>query len=339
MGAQPHSFSSFYATQLYRYVALLSGRDPTVKVSKRLEIDDLEDLVKNIYQVTHSLGFGLALGKNIHPSDLGLSGYALMNCFNLADAMQKLVKYRQLLHSGFETEFHYQRDAVVCTLRNQSDRICLFPLIEFDLASGLQFARLLAGPALSSQIRVKKVELQHPPLQSESVYRDHFQCEVKFECAQNAIFMDRESLRIPVHGASARLFDVLDEELENSALSLARNGGLKYRVKDYLQAHVKGTIPDQSQTAEHFNMSVSCLKTNLRKHGTSFQKIADEVRYNEAKRLLKQPEKCLKEISFRLGFANQSAFNRAFKRWSDTNPGEYRLRQNNSDELLLMPSK
>ena len=69
-------------------------------------------------------------------------------------------------------------------------------------------------------------------------------------------------------------------------------------------------------------MSVRKLQRQLEKEGTGYQQILDDYRRQEALALLKQGRVSVKEIAWQLGFANQSAFTRAFKRWTGKTPRE-----------------
>ncbi|MEO1173576.1 MAG: helix-turn-helix domain-containing protein, partial [Myxococcota bacterium] len=57
----------------------------------------------------------------------------------------------------------------------------------------------------------------------------------------------------------------------------------------------------------------------------SFQSLVDEARRELSERLLKHTAYSLAEIAFLTGFSEQSAFNRAFKRWAGQTPRSYRL--------------
>ena len=53
--------------------------------------------------------------------------------------------------------------------------------------------------------------------------------------------------------------------------------------------------------------------------------MVDESRRQLAEHLLSKSQYPLNEIAFLTGFSEQSAFNRAFKRWAGTTPRSYRL--------------
>jgi AraC-like DNA-binding protein len=52
--------------------------------------------------------------------------------------------------------------------------------------------------------------------------------------------------------------------------------------------------------------------------------LRDQVRRAQAERLLSHPTIPLVDISHDLGYAEQSAFSRAFRKWTGSTPKEYR---------------
>ena len=56
------------------------------------------------------------------------------------------------------------------------------------------------------------------------------------------------------------------------------------------------------------------------------QQLLDDTRRELVVQYLAQPNLTLLEIAYLLGFADPSNFFRAFRRWFDLTPGEYRAR-------------
>ena len=67
-------------------------------------------------------------------------------------------------------------------------------------------------------------------------------------------------------------------------------------------------------------MSERSLHRRLREIGQSYQGVVDVFRREEAERLLLDGRVDMAEIAHRLGFADQSAFSRAFRRWTNMAP-------------------
>ena len=82
--------------------------------------------------------------------------------------------------------------------------------------------------------------------------------------------------------------------------------------------------PAEERLAEALSMSRRTLQRKLAENGLSYRVILDKIRHDLARRHLGSDEKSLTDIAFMLGFSEQSAFARAFKRWQGVSPSEYR---------------
>ena len=63
----------------------------------------------------------------------------------------------------------------------------------------------------------------------------------------------------------------------------------------------------------------------LSREGVSFQNVVDRTRRELARKLLRDTDYSLAEVSFLCGFSEQSAFARAFRRWEAKTPRDYRM--------------
>jgi AraC-like DNA-binding protein len=75
-----------------------------------------------------------------------------------------------------------------------------------------------------------------------------------------------------------------------------------------------------SRVASALGMSERSLHRRLRELGQSYQGMVDVFRREEAERLLLDGRVDMAEIAHRLGFGDQSAFSRAFRRWTRMAP-------------------
>ncbi|MEO1182763.1 MAG: helix-turn-helix transcriptional regulator, partial [Cyanobacteria bacterium J06636_28] len=72
------------------------------------------------------------------------------------------------------------------------------------------------------------------------------------------------------------------------------------------------------------NLSLRTAQRLAMQHGTSLQKLIDEIRLANAKKNLGSPEITIETVAQLLGYANARAFRRAFNRWTGLSPKEYR---------------
>ena len=71
-------------------------------------------------------------------------------------------------------------------------------------------------------------------------------------------------------------------------------------------------------------MSNSTLQKHLANEGTSFQSLKDTLRRDIAVVRLNTSSVSLAALADELGFADSAAFQRAFKSWTGSAPGNYR---------------
>lgn len=101
---------------------------------------------------------------------------------------------------------------------------------------------------------------------------------------------------------------------------------------DLIQADIKNAISKGDDkrffsidfiSARH-GFSRATLYRKLLENNTSFTHIVDSIRKTQSKQLLHDNTLTVSDISSKLGYANLSAFNRAFHRWFDISPAAFR---------------
>ena len=98
-------------------------------------------------------------------------------------------------------------------------------------------------------------------------------------------------------------------------------------TRDVILRAVATGHPPIETIAGAVNLSVRTFQRRLAEAGRTYKMLLDEVRFAEARRALATSNAQLKAIALDLGFAEQASFTRAFRRWTDLTPSEYRRRQ------------
>jgi AraC-like DNA-binding protein len=82
--------------------------------------------------------------------------------------------------------------------------------------------------------------------------------------------------------------------------------------------------PSAPAIALELGLKPRTLNRLLGKEGTSFIRLLKDARYESAQRLLRDPSAPVLSVAWSLGYADASAFSRAFRRWSGMTPTEWR---------------
>ena len=80
--------------------------------------------------------------------------------------------------------------------------------------------------------------------------------------------------------------------------------------------------------ASAFKMSGRTLRRQLAGAGTSYQKLVDRFRCEDAIMCLRDTDMSTEDIAERLGFSDVANFRHAFKKWVGESPAAYRARIN-----------
>ena len=141
------------------------------------------------------------------------------------------------------------------------------------------------------------------------------------------MIIDKAVLDTPIYGANPKVLSFLEVKIGH-LVHYAKNDSepLKHQASRYVKKQLGGELPSAQIAARHFNMSLSTFKKRLHNEDSCYQHICDEVRYQYCREIMQRDSFAIKEIAFKLGFTNASAFNRAFKRWTGESPSRFKKR-------------
>jgi AraC-like DNA-binding protein len=196
---------------------------------------------------------------------------------------------------------------------------------EFILATWLIRIRR----ATAQNICPKLVEFRHgPPASGDSAHRAFFASEVRFNAPRDALTFARSVMDLPVAHANPQMVDALNQYLANElvANNQRRTEGIVDQVRHRVHEALLQGQCDVGRVAKSLALSERTLQRRLSESETSFQEVLDEVRRELALARLNRGDGTLTDLAFTLGYADLSAFSRAFRRWTGESPVEYRRR-------------
>ena len=153
-------------------------------------------------------------------------------------------------------------------------------------------------------------------------YRSFYRAPVRFDADQLAVVFARSWLDGHIRGADPAQYRTLMQQA--AALDAKVAASLPFLVRRVLRRLTlsgKGSIGD---VAAVFAIHRRTLDRQLDAHGVSFRRLADEVRFEVSRQLLRDTQMPISDIAMALHYANASAFATAFRRWSGTTPSAWR---------------
>jgi AraC-like DNA-binding protein len=134
------------------------------------------------------------------------------------------------------------------------------------------------------------------------------------------------ALRNPDHCPSTwkHLLQLCEKELQQ----LTRTRSLRERIIQLLGPLLSGgREPDLEEVAARLKLPTWTLRRKLAEEGTQYRAVLNDTRRDLAMTYIRDTELAFGEIAYLLGFASAEAFQRAFRRWNDQTPGEFRRSQ------------
>ena len=135
---------------------------------------------------------------------------------------------------------------------------------------------------------------------------------------------DNNTMNLPVIGADSALLKVLERACQKILGPAPKTQDLVHHVRELvIDRLAKGTVHLDAIAAE-LSMSRKTLERRLAARGITFSTLLDEIRSGLAKRYLGDTDLRLDQIAYLTGYSEAAALVRAFKRWTDTTPMQFR---------------
>jgi AraC-like DNA-binding protein len=168
-----------------------------------------------------------------------------------------------------------------------------------------------------------EVELAFDEPASSKEHQAVFGCPVRFGASANAFVMARSVWDRPTASGSSELLRALQAHADDLVARLGIDQVVARKVQRLLVEELRGGEPTLARLAKRMAMSARTLQRRLDGEGTTFAAVLDDTRRELAGAYMAQRDVALADVSYLLGFSEQSAFTRAFQRWHGVAPSRY----------------
>lgn len=300
-----------------------AGLDGEPGPSTRLPMADVIALFQSAVVLTGREDLGLEFGRRVRPGTFNVLGYALMTCQTLGEAIALVPHYRRLVFDIGYSEMRFSATDQNAKLSWQVVSSALpycASLAESLIASWYTFGRWIAGVELP----LKEVLFLHEAPIDAGVYGKFFECPVRFQAGENALVFSRTLLDMPLAQADETLHLAMRDQARAAMETVFKDQDLALRLRHALIPLMPKCEANLKNAAAALALSPRSLQRNLAEVSLKFQDVLDAVRKDLARVYLRDPALGALDVALLLGYAEQSSFTRAFKRWSFTTPSDWR---------------
>ena len=282
-------------------------------------------LIQAAARETDDQYYGLNLTRRIDPRDFDALAYIGLSSATLEDALLNLERYLSVHTEAWTLDLETQGGSVVLQFNpSRPDFYRYVQAAEAGTAAMINAYQFILADKLVPQ----KVHFVHAlgQTRSKGYFEEQLGCPVGFNQKSNQIILDRELLQLPIATADDRLLRILKRHCE--MVLKDREPQPSSLVTDIRQTIVKLLPSGQAKAdtvATELGLTLRTMHRRLAERGLSFTEIHNDICRDLAERYIAEEKLNFQQVAFLLGYADQSAFSVAFKRWTGRTPTAVRV--------------
>jgi AraC-like DNA-binding protein len=266
--------------------------------------------------------FGLMLGSQQSESMFGCVSAACRSAPDFGTALRDFAEFMPIINSP-SCRFDIWEGENVVELRMNSD--LRDHTGDSPQANSMALIRITN---LFRSISGGAVTPKYVSTVARSSLRQHDEIEALFGCRAYAsdgaeiIGFAPEAMAQPLPAANRLVHNLLGLYIRNARQ--AAESSLVERVEDYIVETIATGQCSIEDCCRKIGISLRKMQIDLKREGASFIELMEAQRERLAKLYLKQGDISLDQVAFLLGYAEQTSFGRAFKRWTEDTPRRFR---------------
>jgi AraC-like DNA-binding protein len=196
-------------------------------------------------------------------------------------------------------------------------------LAEFNLAGLVSFARWMAG----AQARPLRIDVIYAEPADTREHARVLGCPLRFAQSCYRVVLPAAALDAPLIQPDPAMRELMQRLAEQQLRALPRGDDWLAQARALIARRLQQPPVEIDGVAATLALSTRSLQRRLHGEGLSFSQLVEQVRRDLAERHLADATLDLTDIALLLGYSEQSAFQRAFKRWTGATPAQWRATQ------------
>lgn len=285
----------------------------------RISINSVDALWEQAAGAIEDPCFAIDMAEFWHPSQIGALGYAWLASTTLRRAFNRAVRYIHVVTEDLNLYLADTPKGLKVSIDLEDSIFTLPQHHDLVLAIMMHMCRFNFGDELIAT----EIKLAHPEPTCSDKITDYFRTDIQFDAVQSSLTLARADAEKVLPSGNKQIALMHDEMLMRYLVEI-KKGDIVQQVKSIILENLPdGQVTDRLVASE-LNLSERSMQRRLKEHQTTFRYLLDGVREMVAKQYIENPMNRMSDIAFLLGFSEQSAFSRAFKKWTGKSPVEYR---------------
>ena len=286
----------------------------------RLPTENISRLWELAVERSGNPAIALAQHQVARPASFDVVGYSMMSCADLRSAFERLIRYLLILSDALNMTMREEaRGYRVTFVLFGGERPVPRQRIEFIFVTVMSFCRWISG----REVHALEIELPYAAPADAAPHAAAFRCPVKWEASAATLLLSRNDMTSSLPTSNPLLAE-MHERFAGEYLRRFDNARTSYRAREMIIRRLPDGEPKRDEVARELAVSERTLQRRLEEESTSFVQLLDDTRRELAEQYLGRLHLSLAQAAYMLGFADQSSFFRACRRWFHVSPGQYR---------------
>jgi len=259
---------------------------------------------------------GFYLGQDIKSADYGELGYLAETCQTLSQAIDALLEYESIVADFAKTTLTLSEQHAKVTWT--PDEKCHKQVSLRNITAWVAITRLMVAQPLKLDALCLTDSF---PLAEQQILANWFGCPVTTSAKHTQVIFPRTYLSLKLVSANENINHIFNRVSQQALDQLLSHQSLAQHIAHTLKASHDLSNITQANIAQQLHVSVRTLQRKLHKENSNFFTLVDQERkYRAISNIGQVPLYKLAQIC---GFSEQSALNKAFKRWFCCSPSIY----------------
>src|SRR5215510_4046664 len=279
-------------------------------------------LYRNAKKLAKRSDIGLLAGARQRISDYGIYGYAMVSSPTFGDALLFSLDHITMAGPAVR-QISFRIEGGTTAILRSHGLDTLGDLLPFAAEFWRSSMTALFSRVLEAPFPSKRMVFPFPAPVHWRNYERMFNCPIDFDADRMEWHFDATVLDLPCPNANPITAKICQQVCEVVLTERPDDSDLVRKIRAAC-LNSPNRFPVASDIASELGLSLRTFHRRLAEEGLSYQSIVDGMRRSLATELLENTHMGIDQIAERIGFADATSFRKAFKKWTNRSPSDFR---------------
>ena len=288
-----------------------------------IENDDMMDyeladnLVRSLATISGKHYCGMLMGIRQDIRFLGIIGYLMQQSNTVFEALMALSKYLSI-HTPTPVKIEdYGRLSSINYIN-----ILPFNRQSYTNEVAMAQAMVVMKAICGNQFQPEAIHFNHTRMSDITQYKKIFRAPIYFEQTRTELIYDSALNKQTILKADPLLKEILIKQIEQ--IQTDESDDIQNQIENLIRRSLQSQRYQIEHIANNLSMHPRTLQRKLKEAGISYSEVVENIRKEVATERLENSNITIMQLSDYLGYKDNTAFARAFKKWFGVTPMQWR---------------